>query len=115
MGMYTFYILKRSKTNLNGEVTSIRIVEIDCINMSNVKDLFKVIAETFQFPKYFGKNWHALEECLSDLNWLSHSGVILNMLNVNQLWCNNQTVDGNLVEVWLSVQKNGILKRYHSV
>jgi hypothetical protein len=33
--------------------------------------LFAVLADKLRFPRYFGWNWDAVEECLRDLSWLA--------------------------------------------
>jgi RNAse (barnase) inhibitor barstar len=39
--------------------------------------LFDEVSAALQFPDYFGENWAALEECLTDLTWLPAKGYVL--------------------------------------
>ncbi len=36
--------------------------------------LLSAIGQALHFPEYYGANWDALEECLSDLSW--HEGPV---------------------------------------
>ena len=46
---------------------------------------FDEIAATLKFPDYFGHNLDALDECLSDLEWLRENGWVLVFLNADNL------------------------------
>lgn len=39
--------------------------------------LLEALAAVLQFPRWFGGNWDALEDCLCDLSWLPPSGRLL--------------------------------------
>lgn len=38
--------------------------------MTTAQGLFDEMAAALQFPAYFGENWNAFDECISDMDWL---------------------------------------------
>lgn len=42
---------------------------IDGRNINNKADFLVKIADVMNFPDYFGKNWDALQDCITDLDW----------------------------------------------
>lgn len=49
--------------------------------MTTTRSLFNEIAASLQFPDYFGENWNALDECLTDLEWLPGDAYLLVISN----------------------------------
>jgi RNAse (barnase) inhibitor barstar len=39
--------------------------------------LLRAIAAALRFPDWFGQNWDALEDCLTDLSWLDADAYVL--------------------------------------
>ena len=39
------------------------------------------VAEALEFPDWFGRNWDAFFDCLTDLSWLPSGGHVLVLLN----------------------------------
>lgn len=50
-------------------------LDVVAIELSN--DVFGVLAKSLDFPEWFGRNWDALEDCLSDLSWRQARGYVL--------------------------------------
>lgn len=46
-------------------------------------DFFKEIGAALQFPYYFGENWDALDECITDLSWLDGEAYLLMVNQAN--------------------------------
>ena len=41
------------------------------------ESFFAEISASFQFPGYFGNNWNALHDCLSNLGWLKFTKIFI--------------------------------------
>jgi len=50
-----------------------------------VQGFFNEGAAALQFPYYFGENWAAFEECITDLEWLVGSAYLLLIPNAHFL------------------------------
>lgn len=62
--------------------------------MGTVERLFDEVAAALQFPYYFGENWPAFDECLSDMDWLPMSvGVVVVILEAEHVLANTDDVE----------------------
>ena len=61
---------------LNPEVTDGLTVELPR-GLASEDAVLDALAESLQFPDYFGRNWNALDECLCDLEWLDGHQIVL--------------------------------------
>lgn len=50
---------------------------LDGSNITNKAEFLTACAAALKFPSHFGHNWDALEECLTDLEWLPGGGYLL--------------------------------------
>ncbi|ADI37989.1 barstar family protein [Waddlia chondrophila] len=78
----------------------ILLLELNAVSMSNLDDLYREFAAAFKFPDYFGYNFNALDECITDLEWLPADGYLLVIKNSDRL---------------LSKEPNDILESFLSI
>lgn len=53
------------------------IFYLDGREIRDKQSFLQKMAEVMQFPDYFGYNWDALEECITDLDWCPAARYIL--------------------------------------
>jgi RNAse (barnase) inhibitor barstar len=77
---------------LSGQLCSLqaqggRVVRIHASRLLQESELFSVFARELNFPSYFGHNWDALVDCLSDEHVVGHSpdGVVVVIENAELL------------------------------
>jgi RNAse (barnase) inhibitor barstar len=51
--------------------------EVDCRGVRNKRRLMAALRRGLALPDYFGANWDALADCLTDLEWAAADGYVL--------------------------------------
>jgi RNAse (barnase) inhibitor barstar len=71
-------------------------LQVDLKRVTSKADFLKKVAQALNFPEYFGMNWDALSDCLTDMSWRSASGYVL-LFNNFQSFAENAPVDMRVI------------------
>lgn len=98
------HFVKNDKVKLeyNELKEKVMVFEVDVSKVSSKQDFFHLLCREMNFPDYFGMNWDALDDCLSDLSWLDGNGYVLCLKGADHFWQNSFSTAGTFVELWLS-------------
>jgi RNAse (barnase) inhibitor barstar len=95
---------KNILTSLANE-SEYKLFHLNGLHIRTKDELLKSLAYSMEFPNYFGHNWDALEECLTDLEWLPAKGYIL-LFSHPKNFINNSSADfDTFIEIVTSVSK----------
>lgn len=61
--------------------------------MRTVAMMFDEFGAAMQFPYYFGENWPALDECLTDLSWMPSKRYVLIVAGAEELLADEPVVE----------------------
>lgn len=61
--------------------TGLALFSLDLAGVDDKAGFLEVAAKALRFPDYFGSNWDAFEDCLTDLSWLGAGGYVLVVQN----------------------------------
>jgi RNAse (barnase) inhibitor barstar len=67
------------------KVLSYSCVEVDLTSVHDKEGLLTTFAEALAFPPWFGHNWDALEDCLTDMSWCEAEGYVLILRHADHL------------------------------
>jgi hypothetical protein len=65
--------------------SALKVARIGLKGVSEKEALMQHIARALEFPRWFGGNWDALEECLTDLSWSKAAGHVLLVEGADEL------------------------------
>ena len=57
--------------------SDLRVTRIGLNGATGKDALLDRVSSALQFPDWFGRNWDALKDCLSDLSWIDSHGHVL--------------------------------------
>jgi RNAse (barnase) inhibitor barstar len=71
------------------------IAVLDGTDAATRSGFFQELARSLDFPDYFGRNWDAVYDCLTDFNWLPAAGYVL-VLNGFDQFATNEAEQWNI-------------------
>lgn len=73
------YLAPRNLRAFLGAVkkSKLKLIRINLKGVHDKQSLLDAIASALDFPEWFGRNWDALEDCLTDLSWKKAIGYVL--------------------------------------
>ena len=84
-----------------------RVFHLDGREIKNKALFLEACVAAMEFPSYFGKNWDAFEECLTDLSWVEADGYVIVYdhaeafeLNDPKEWRTALEILGNAIKAW---------------
>ena len=81
-----------------GDVEGTRLSLVEIV-VGGKPALLESIAKALEFPDWFGENWDALEDCLTDLSWRKAAGHVLVFEGIGALPADER---GTLIDVLAS-------------
>jgi hypothetical protein len=76
----------------------LRVARIDLAGVRDKATLLQVVARALEFPSWFGANWDALEDCLTDLSWHGADGHVLLIEGATQVTADDLGVFRDVLE-----------------
>ena len=73
------YLAPRDRGALTETVrkSGLKLVRVDLKGANDKQHLLDATAKALNFPEWFGGNWDAFEDCLTDLSWIKAPGYVL--------------------------------------
>ena len=81
------------------KAASFAYFHIEGKNIARKEQLLNHVATVLQFPNHFGQNWDALEECLTDLEWVDGDGYVIYYDHIDGLLGTHPDQFETLVEI----------------
>lgn len=116
--MYFTTDISELKEEFKNESSDFYNTWVDGSKCKTKKQLFKQFSKQFQFPSYFGKNWDAFNDCMTDLDWLDATAYTLYIAHLDELLPTNDndfTIFIELLEVIIIEWSSTLLDEFEKL
>ena len=87
----------------SGAMKAIQLVELDGGSMQVAADFYNEVSSKLKLPDYFGRNLNALDECVTDLEWVDgNSAVVIVVRNADLMLKGERDLFEGFVDVMTS-------------
>lgn len=59
------------------QAESLAFRRIDATPIKTKSQFLGLLGRALSFPSWYGRNWDALEDCLTDLSWIAEAGLVI--------------------------------------
>lgn len=66
------------------EQQGLALFQIDLAGIDSKDGFLAAVAQALGFPDWFGRNWDALEDCLTDMSWQPAGGYVLILAHADE-------------------------------
>ncbi|GAB2881760.1 barstar family protein [Uliginosibacterium flavum] len=82
-----------------GPAAGFNVYRIDLGKARNADSLHRILARGLHFPDWYGGNWDALADCLTDMSWNEADGYLLILVHAETLQAADPACFSSLLEV----------------
>jgi RNAse (barnase) inhibitor barstar len=76
-GVFHLPITKAADIAAAARANGFRAVRVDLADCDDKEAVLATLGTALEFPDWFGQNWDALADCLTDLSWCQAPGYVL--------------------------------------
>lgn len=99
VGLYDEVLLKIK----SGATDAIQLIELDGGRMQSSADFYTEVSSKLKLPDYFGRNLNALDECVTDLEWVDgKSPVVIVIRNADLMLKGERDLFEGFIDVMTS-------------
>lgn len=91
----THFLLISAGTDPSAFFLGWHLARVDGAKSTTLKSFYEQIAQSLDFPDYFGHNLDSLDELLNDLQWLDKDKIVI-FIEHSSEWLSKEKSDGKL-------------------